>query len=188
MQLFAGSPFPHQLLYDTRYLLPRQCVHLIPEVLAGEISGGEMDQLGEIGGLGPITKSPLTARRTGAGDHRHKQRLANRQAVADLRIPLCINGAVDAPRDIEFLGQAKQRRNRTGRYRGDLHWRLLVLLVALKNIVDPAQMGQYTNRRLAIFPKRFDDAVITNAVRLIGLQGSHMLRIYTIAIYPSQLL
>src|SRR5664279_2848533 len=63
-----------------------------------------MDQLGQIGGLGPITKSPLTARRTGAGNHRHQQRLANGQTVADLRLPLCVNGAVDTPRYYRIPG------------------------------------------------------------------------------------
>jgi hypothetical protein len=48
----------------------------------------------------------------------------------------------------------------------------------LQDIVDAAQMGEDANRWFAVFAERFDDAVILNAVRLVGLKRSHQLRIY----------
>src|SRR5260370_39751064 len=39
-------------------------------------------------------------------------------------------------------------------------------------------MGQHANGGLAVVAEGFDDAVVLNAVRLIGLERSHQLRIY----------
>src|SRR5260370_23173856 len=56
---------------------------------------------------------------------------------------------------------------------------LLVLLMELENVIDAAQMSDHSNGGFAILAERFHDAVIPNAVRLVGLKGSHELRIYT---------
>src|SRR6516162_11236346 len=56
---------------------------------------------------------------------------------------------------------------------------LLVLLMELENVIDAAQMSDHANGGFAIFTERFHDAVIPNAVGLVGLKGSHKLRIYT---------
>src|ERR1035437_5791727 len=41
-------------------------------------------------------------------------------------------------------------------------------------------MGEYANGGLAVVAEGFDDAVVLNAVRGIGLERSHQLRIYQI--------
>jgi hypothetical protein len=56
---------------------------------------------------------------------------------------------------------------------------LRALLMELENVIDAAQMSDHPNGGFAIFTERFHDAVILNAVGLLGLKGSHKLRIYT---------
>jgi len=51
--------------------------------------------------------------------------------------------------------------------------------MALQDVVDAAEMGEHANGGLAVVAEGFDDAIVLNAVRLVGLERSHQLRIYT---------
>src|ERR1035437_89470 len=57
--------------------LYRHGVHLIPEMLAGQLEGCEVHQIGQMGGLGPIGKSALAARGAGARDNGGDQGLGH---------------------------------------------------------------------------------------------------------------
>jgi hypothetical protein len=52
----------------------------------------------------------------------------------------------------------------------------------LEDIVYAAEVSEHPDGRLAVFAERFDNAVIADAVRLVGLEGSHSLRIYLAAL------
>ena len=54
-----------------------------------------------------------------------------------------------------------------------------MFLVSLQNIIDTAKMSEHANGGLAVVAEGFDDAVVLNAVRAVGLERSHQLRIYT---------
>ena len=180
LQLLHADHLAHQFLFDDSQLVHRHGVHLIPEMLARQIGGREVHQLGQIRRLGPIGKSAFAARGAGTRDHGGYQGLAHCQCIANLHLALRGNGTVDPAGQIEFLHQPVKRCHRTCRNRRDLHRYFVVLLMQLQDIVDATQMSQDANRRFAVFAERFNDAVILNAVRLVGLKGSHQLRIYMI--------
>src|ERR1035437_3432043 len=74
-----------------------------------------------------------------------------------------------------------KRGHGTGGNRRDPHRHFLaVLLMVLQDVADASQMGEHTNGGLAVVAEGFDDAIVSNAVRGVGLERSHQLRIYQI--------
>src|SRR5450759_3015178 len=94
-------------------------------------------------------------------------------------MPIRGNGSVDSAGKIQFLSEMVNRGHGAGRNRRDPHWHFLLLLLALQDVVDAAEMSEHANGGLAVVAEGFDDAVVLNAVRLVGLERSHKLRIYT---------
>jgi len=68
---------------------------------------------------------------------------------------------------------AVERGHRSGRDGGDLDRHFPLLLMAAQDVVDPTEMSEHSDGGLALFAEGFDNAVIPDAVRLIGLYGSH---------------
>src|ERR1017187_1823056 len=90
------------------------------------------------------------------------------------------NGSVDSTGQIQLLSEVVNRGHGAGRNRRDPHRHfLLLLLMALQDVVNAAEMGEHANGGLAVVAEGFDDAVVLNAVRTVGLERSHQLRIYT---------
>ena len=146
---------------------------LIPEMLAGESAGGELHQLGQIRCGGPIGKRSFAARGAGTGDHGDHHRLAHRESGADLNFAATGERPVDLSGHIQLPGQTEQRRHGAGGNRRDLHRDFGVLLVAVQNVIHTAEMSENANRWLAFLTEGFDDAVVTDAMRVIGLKGGH---------------
>ena len=173
LQLLDTDNFPDHRLLDLRQFVCWHDVHLIPEVLAGEIGGGELHRLGQIRCAGPIGKPSFTARRAGTRDHGDHHRLAHGESGAHLNFAVTGDRPVDLSGHIQLTGQTEQRRHRTGGNRRDLYRDFGVLLVAVQNFIHAAQMSENANRGLAFFTEGLDDAVVADAVRVIGLKGCH---------------
>src|SRR5437660_9413813 len=120
-------------------------------MLAGQIGGSEVHQVGQISGLGPIGKGALAARGASAPDHGGYQGLAHGKCITDLHVPIRGNGSVDSTGKIQFLSEMVKRSHSAGRNRRDSYWHfLLLLLMAQQDIVDAAEMGEHANGGLAI--------------------------------------
>jgi hypothetical protein len=48
-----------------------------------------------------------------------------------------------------------------------------VLAMALQDIIGAAEVSENANRWFALLAEGFDDAIVADAVRLIGLKGGH---------------
>ena len=51
----------------------------------------------------------------------------------------------------------------------------VMILMEFEDIVDAAKMGKNPDGCFAVVPKQSDDAIVANAVGMVGLQGSHIL-------------
>ena len=85
---------------------------------------------------------------------------------------------VDPPGHVQFLSQTEQSGHGAGGNRRDFYRDFSELLVTAKNLVDPTEMSEHANGRFALFAEGFDDPIVLNAVRAVGLQRCHYLRIY----------
>ena len=69
--------------------------------------------------------------------------------------------------EIQFPREVVKRGYGAGRNRSDPYGRLLgLLLMALEDVVDAAEMGEHTNGGLAVVTEGFDDAVVLNAAEV----------------------
>ena len=85
---------------------------------------------------------------------------------------------VNAGGEVEFGGQVVESRDGPNADRGESKGDGVLILVEFEDVVDAAKMGENADGRFAVVAKGFDDAIVANAVGLVGLQGSHRLRIY----------
>ena len=121
----------------------------------------------------PIGKRSFTARCAGTRDHGDHHRLAHGESGAHLNFAATGERPVDLSGHIQLPGQTEQRRHRTGGNRRDLYRDFGVLLVAVQNLIHAAEMSENANGGLAFFTEGFDDTVVADAVRVIGLKGRH---------------
>ena len=173
LQLLDANDFPHQSLFDLGQFLRRHNVHLIPEVLAGEIGGGELHQFRQIRCAGPIGKGSFAARGTGARDHGSHQRLAHGESGTDLDFAASGDRPIDLPGHVQLLGQTEQRCHRTGGNRGDPYRNFGVQLMTVQNIIYAPEMSEDANGRFTFLAEGFDDAVVADTVRVVGLKRCH---------------
>ena len=89
------------------------------------------------------------------------------------------NGTVNAFGQIELLRQAMERGDGTGRDLRDLYRHLFLLVMKFQDVIDTAEMSEDSNGRLTVLAERFDDTVVLDAARLVGLKGGQQLRLYT---------
>jgi hypothetical protein len=85
---------------------------------------------------------------------------------------------VDPPGHVQFLSQAEQSGHGAGGNRRDSYRDFSELLVTAENLVDPTEMSEHPNGGFALSAEGFDDPIVLNAVRAVGLQRCHYLRIY----------
>ena len=169
LQLLDTNHFPHQGAFDLRQFVQWYSIHLIPEVLAGEIGSGEFHQLRQIGSAGPIGKRPLTARSAGPRDHGGYKRLAHSQSCTDLYFAVRGERAIDMPGNVQLAGQTEQSSNGTCGYRRDLDRDLVELPVTVENIIDTTEMSEHANGGFAFVAEGLDDPVVPDAMRGVGL-------------------
>ena len=83
-----------------------------------------------------------------------------------------LQGSIDLVRDGQFVCQFQQGRDGACCDRTDSDLGTLVLQSA-KEIFNPPEVGEHADTRLAILAEGFDDAVITAAVGVEGLERGH---------------
>ena len=172
LERFAAHHFAHQILFDDGEGLGGQDLHLIPEVLAGEGGGGEVHEVGEESGVGPLGEGAFAARGAGPGEAGGDDGFADGQAIADLNVGGGQSG-IDAGGEVEFDGQTVEGGDGSGADGGELKGDRMLLLVKLKDIVDAPEMGEDAEGGFAVLAKGLDDAVVVDAVGLIGLKRRH---------------
>lgn len=171
LQLLDANNFPDQSLFDLRQFLQWHNVHLIPEVPAGEICGGELHQFRQICCAGPIGKGSFAARGAGACDHGGHKRLSHGEPGADLDFAASRDDRpVDPTGHVQFPGQTDQSRHSTSGNRRDLYGDFGVLLVSVEHLIHASEMSKDANGGFAFLAEGFDDPVVPYAVRVVGLK------------------
>jgi len=79
--------------------------------------------------------------------------------------------SVSAGGEVEFDGQVVKSGDGTNADRGERKGYGVLILMEFEDIVDAAEMGESPDGRLAVVAKRFDDAIVADAVGLVGLAG-----------------
>ena len=108
LQLFDTNDFPNQCLLDLRQFVQRHDVQLIPEVLAGEIGGGELHQIGKIGCASPNGKRSFATRGAGSRDHGGHQRLAHGESGTNLDFAATGESLVDLGHVYALAGERRK--------------------------------------------------------------------------------
>ena len=118
----------------------------------------------------PYGECAFAAGGTSAGDHGCHHGLANREAAAHLNIAVRSESQIDTRRDVEFPRQAVESGDGADGDRSNLNRHLDVLLMASQNLVNATEMRENADGRLARVTKGLDDAIVLDAVRLVGLK------------------
>jgi hypothetical protein len=170
LQLLDANDFPDQSLFDLRQFLQWHDVHLIPEVLAGEIRGGELHQFRQIRCASPIGKGSFAARGAGARDHGGHKRLAHGESGTDLDFAARGDRPVDLPGHVQLRGQTDQSGHGARGNRRDFYGNFGVLLVSVEHLIHASEMSKDANGGFAFLAEGFDDTVVPYAVRVVGLK------------------
>jgi hypothetical protein len=55
----------------------------------------------------------------------------------------------------------------------------VLALVEFEDVIDAAEVSEHANGGFSVLAKGLDDAEVSDAVGLVGLQGSHIYSVYT---------
>ena len=81
------------------------------------------------------------------------------------------HSGVNAGGEVEFDVQVVKSGHGPNADRGERKGDDVVVLMEFEDLVDAAKMGENPDGRLAVVAKRFDDAIVADAVGLVGLAG-----------------
>ncbi|MFM7739737.1 MAG: hypothetical protein ACKO9H_10060, partial [Planctomycetota bacterium] len=87
---------------------------------------------------------------------------------------------VDAAGQVEFRGEVVEGGDGAGADGGDLEGGGVLALVEFEDVIDAAEVSEDANGGFSVLAKGLDDAEVSDAVGLVGLQGSHRYFVYTI--------
>ena len=131
----------------------------------------------EVSGGGPSGEGAFAAWGAGAGEDGGEDGLADGEAIADLDVRGGQDG-IDASGEVEFDGEVVESGDGPGADRGEVKGDRVLFLVKFEDIVDAAEMGEDADGGFAVITVGLDDAVVADAVGLIGLERRHAFRIH----------
>ncbi len=171
--MLDANNLPDQSLFDLGQFLQWHNVHLIPEVLAGEICGGEFHQFRQIRCAGPIGKGSFAARGAGARDHGGHKRLSHSEPGTDLDFADGEIARLIRPATSSSLARRTRAVTAPAETRRDFYGDFGVLLVTVQNLIHAPEMSKDANGGFAFLAEGFDDAVVADAVRVVRLKRCH---------------